>query len=322
MPLRTSLSSLVVVATAIFGVSNSFAQTNPLSPADSRFLETTCGSVVDMQTQTEWAVGQAPSIDPDQLYSWPYSLESCDGGWNIPTPTELATLIERSGPNMRAMGLPAAFSSLTGVPQQASVWTDSSVVWTDSSASMMDEDTQLARYQVAFNFGTGRAVAVLSSQNRPARAFASRPYFTDADWRASPLVFSDFPAQRYSGRAAPIRLASEQERMMRTRLREIATGPTNFAGEYGFGCWGAGAGYVTCAAVSKRTGRVVWLGGVLNNHYPYDDSYEPVTVQNDSRLVVMRGMFNGRYPVADHYYEIRDGSFHLLRRIPKWSDDL
>lgn len=173
-----------------------------------------------------------------------------------------------------------------------------------------------------YDFATGRVSILRGTAIRPMQMLATRPYFTDADRRATPPAFSDFPAsRRYSGRSATVLLPGPEERMFRTRLREIGAGPVAFAGDHAFDCFGSGTSNLVCAAVNKRTGAVIWAPGAIYHGMDarsFDDpGFQAVEYRVDSRMLILRGMVNETNPNGDHYYELRDGAFHLIRTIPK-----
>src|SRR5205807_8936201 len=68
--------------------------------------------------------------------------------------------------------------------------------------------------------------------------------------------FSDFSVKHiYKGAPAKPRL-SKDERMFRTRIREGAELPVQFAGHYTVPAWGCGAGCIYFVIVDSITGRV------------------------------------------------------------------
>lgn len=290
---------------------DTLASSSAPDPLPARFLRQACGSIVDTETRTEWFVG--PVASARDAAGWASRLSRCGSEWNLPSVAELATL-SRAGD---APGVPSGFS---GVGRRARVWADS------SEADERD-GVLFGSFPAAYDFGEGRVVIERGSVVRPLptlllQTFASRPFFTDADRQAEPPAFSAFPAPPpFTGRAASVRLAGPQDRMFRTRLRQIGAGPADFAGEYAFGCWGAGMSNGMCAAVHLPTGTVVWAPGTIfhgRDARSYDDpTFEPVEVRPDSRLLVLRGMVGERVPNGDHYYELRDGAFRLVRTIPQ-----
>lgn len=126
--------------------------------------------------------------------------------------------------------------------------------------------------------------------------------------------FSNYPAySSYSGSPAKVILKTSQERNFRTRLRETQTMPVNFAGEYVFNSWGCGTGCSAGAAVSHRTGHVVFFGDTYNIT---DCDYEFFDFKPNSRLFKVFG------PVDDEgnqfgfsFYEFTDYEFKLIKRV-------
>ena len=126
----------------------------------------------------------------------------------------------------------------------------------------------------------------------------------------APPRFEDFPAAvPRSGPSAPVRIATAGDRMFRTRLREAASQPPDFAGHYKLGLWGCGTSCVMGAAIDARTGGVTWL--------PFTAccarvDAEPLAYRRDSRLLVVRGSRN-EAGSGTYYYRFDGTGFTLLR---------
>lgn len=122
--------------------------------------------------------------------------------------------------------------------------------------------------------------------------------------------FKHYPATAaYSGKPAALKLTSPDAKMFRTRLREGAAQPTNFAGDQVLVLFGCGTGCVYGAAVSHKTGRVVFLPGSVCCWYGEDDmlQYRP-----DSRLLIASGNINEGNQYGHFYYEFNGREFKLV----------
>ena len=127
----------------------------------------------------------------------------------------------------------------------------------------------------------------------------------------APPRFEDFPAPpAHTALQVPPRLATASDRAFRTRLREAAREPPDFAGHYKLALWGCGASCVMGAAIDARTGRVTWL--------PFTvccapaDVTEPLAYRRNSRLLVVRGSRN-EAGGGTYYYALNPHGFTLLR---------
>jgi len=133
---------------------------------------------------------------------------------------------------------------------------------------------------------------------QPARGQAGRPAFA---------AYS--VADRYRGpRVAPRLRAGTAAWHFRTRIREAATQPPNFAGHYVLATWGCGAECVSYAIIDARTGavyfdqRTVCCWGTA-----VPDDFEPVRGQLTSRLLVCTGLLNEQGLNTAHYYTFNGG---------------
>lgn len=113
--------------------------------------------------------------------------------------------------------------------------------------------------------------------------------------------FEDFPAPRYTGQTANVRLMDKQSRQYARILRTESHRPINFAGGYVLATWGCGASCVMGAAIDAKTGSVTWL--------PFTVCcrdlriVEPLEFHLDSRLLVVHGNINETGAATDvHYY--------------------
>jgi hypothetical protein len=129
--------------------------------------------------------------------------------------------------------------------------------------------------------------------------------------------FRDYPAQPYSGPTAPLVLRPDDINF-RTRLRDAARPPANFAGSYSLTTWGCGTECLTGAAVHLSTGRVVWLSSTICC-WPADadGEFQPVLARLNSTLIVLSGLRDERAgDQGAHFYSIEGGHFVHVRDIP------
>lgn len=110
-----------------------------------------------------------------------------------------------------------------------------------------------------------------------------------------------------------MKIAGDDERSYRTRLRDASRQPANFAAEYVMAVWGCGAGCVTGAAVSLRTGRVTFFPGTV---CCWRGDGEMLAFRADSRLLVAAGVVDERGEYGAHFYEFTGKAFKLVRTIP------
>jgi hypothetical protein len=126
--------------------------------------------------------------------------------------------------------------------------------------------------------------------------------------------FNQYPASgAYKGKAATVILATEDERMFRTRLREASTWPANFAGDYVLTSWGCGMSCIMAGVVSRKTGRVYFVPG---NICCWAEEQSPIEFYPNSRLIVLSGFINEQGARGVHYYEFTGKTFKHLKTIP------
>ena len=93
--------------------------------------------------------------------------------------------------------------------------------------------------------------------------------------------FSDYPAQIYKGKKAPLQLGDW--RSFRTRLKWAHDdGEIAFAGSYMVSIWGCGTGCISGAMIDKKTGKVYGLP--IGEGSPYDNCYSSDEDNEDKRL--------------------------------------
>jgi len=121
----------------------------------------------------------------------------------------------------------------------------------------------------------------------------------------------DYPAgEIFRGRAAKVDLRPKESREYRTRLKEAASQPANFAGHYVLAKWGCGSSCAHGAAVDLKSGKVVFLPGTVCC-WPIElpENFEPIEFKLQSRLVVLNGQLNEEGPEGPHYFELANGAF-------------
>lgn len=123
--------------------------------------------------------------------------------------------------------------------------------------------------------------------------------------------FGDYPARIYSGRTRQPDMASDPDaRTYRTKLRDAARGPVNFAGEYVLATWGCGTTCLMGAVINARNGQVTFLPHTI---CCWDaDRDTPIDYRADSNLIVFTGLLDEQDPNAAHYFEFSRGRFHYL----------
>ena len=140
--------------------------------------------------------------------------------------------------------------------------------------------------------------------------------------------FKDYAAPVYKGRAAAPKLTSREAKGYRTRLREGARRPLNFAGHYKLHTWSCGTGCLQTALIDVKTGEVYFpaeLDGFIVCFYQPEavkDLEEALQFRKGSRLIVMSG-----YPVSErakdaprkglYYYEWTGSELKLLKFVEK-----
>jgi hypothetical protein len=135
----------------------------------------------------------------------------------------------------------------------------------------------------------------------------------------------------YDGAPAKVILATPEERNFRTRLRETQTMPVNFAGEYVFTSWGCGSGCSHGAAVSHRTGKVVFFpypnfvgqANCVGHEHDVDEEGQEnlFDFAGNSRLMKVFGtdeIFGGAggTKLEMRFFEFNGSKFKLLKSVP------
>lgn len=141
--------------------------------------------------------------------------------------------------------------------------------------------------------------------------------------------FKDYSVPVYKARAAALKLTTPQARGYRTRLREGARRPINFAGRYKLHTWSCGTGCLQTAFIDAKTGEVFFpaeLNGFILCFFDAEtvahDLEDSLQFEKGSRLIVMSG-----YPVSErgkdepkkglYYYEWTGRELKLLKFVEK-----
>ena len=100
--------------------------------AEDRYTVTPCGSIIDGKNRLEWFVGHDQATDWNQASEWARRLSTCNGGWRMPSLTELKTLYEpnsRTGKGWVFQGViiePHLNAVFKGIGGGTEIWTDRS----------------------------------------------------------------------------------------------------------------------------------------------------------------------------------------------------
>ncbi|WP_139922432.1 hypothetical protein [Hymenobacter sp. DG01] len=130
-------------------------------------------------------------------------------------------------------------------------------------------------------------------------------------------AFQDFSvAKVYKGPHALPRISSGSAAwQFRTRIREAAKHPPNFAGHYVLAAWGCGSECLRYAVIDVVSGQVYfnnetnmsWWGATLPDHFV------PLDFRSSSRLLVLTGALGGEGRNTTHYFILRRGRLTPLR---------
>jgi hypothetical protein len=129
--------------------------------------------------------------------------------------------------------------------------------------------------------------------------------------------FRSFPsASLFQGKPAKPDLSSARAYQFRTRIREGAEQPANFAGQYRMVIWGCGAECVTGVVVDLLRGNVVFLPFSVCCSANRDAKFKAIEFRPDSRLVVFSGLRNETPPDGAYFYDFDGKSFKFIRSVP------
>ena len=128
--------------------------------------------------------------------------------------------------------------------------------------------------------------------------------------QAAPPAFADYPAgARYEGpRTVPHLRPGTAAWQFRTRIREAATQPPNFAGHYVLATWGCGMECVSYVIIDVKTGAVYFDDTTVccwGTDVGVD--FEPVRGQLTSRLLICTGLLKEQGLNKAHYYTFEQG---------------
>jgi hypothetical protein len=136
-----------------------------------------------------------------------------------------------------------------------------------------------------------------------AQTSAQIPQFSDHPVRASALTAAKKPT-----------IATAQDRMFRTRIKQASQEEANFAGHYvlmGIGC---GTSCMHVLVVDKQTGAVIWLPLTLCCADRVGPDAEPLLFRKDSSMVIAIGG-SKETGLGTHYYQLMRGKFKLIHMV-------
>jgi hypothetical protein len=143
--------------------------------------------------------------------------------------------------------------------------------------------------------------------------FCTLAWTASASSKAKPK-FEDYSVTTiYVEKPAKVVLSTPEARQFRTRLREAATGPVTFAGEHVLALFGCGTGCIDGAAISLKTGRVVFLPGSVS---AWHGDGERLEYRPNSRLLIAKGEINESGQTGHHYYKFTGTEFMHLLTVP------
>lgn len=100
----------------------------------------------------------------------------------------------------------------------------------------------------------------------------------------------------------------------RTRIRELAQQPPNFAGHYVLATWGCGAECLSYAIVDVASGQVYFDDvSVCCWGTAVPDSFQPVDFRLTSQLIIFTGLLAEEGQNEPHYYQFQKGHLVALR---------
>jgi hypothetical protein len=122
-------------------------------------------------------------------------------------------------------------------------------------------------------------------------------------------------ASRYRGPGVvPQLLPGTAAWQFRTRIREAATQPPNFAGHYVLATWGCGAECVSYVIIDVKSGTVYFDDMTVCWGMAVPVDFEPVYGRIDSRLLVFTGMLSEQGSNTVHYYTFSKGQLTAVPR--------
>lgn len=132
-------------------------------------------------------------------------------------------------------------------------------------------------------------------------------------------VFAQYPADNpdaiFTLVNKPPILDTKEKIDFRTRIKEIAKDPVNFAGHYAVGSWGCGTGCSTWVIIDARNGKVL-LPFIEVTVLPDEDQPDVSFARFSlgSRVIVFHGQLNENGPSGLHYFVIENGSLKPIAK--------
>lgn len=133
--------------------------------------------------------------------------------------------------------------------------------------------------------------------------------------------FAQFPSPVYHGLVGRLDLSSPDAYQYRTRLRNGAQQPVNFAGHYQLVQWGCGADCLTGAIIDVLTGQVTFLPSVefapsVGPNGIDSIPFNSIQFRTNSRLIVFSGQLNETGVIGVHFDLWNGSGFQDLLTIP------
>lgn len=129
-----------------------------------------------------------------------------------------------------------------------------------------------------------------------------------------PHKFISYPSGPiFRGHSVSPNLLTRDAYQYRTRLRDAAQQPANFASYWRLELWGCGTQCLTGAAVNLANGSVVFLPfSVCCSARLAEPDFSPVGFRADSRLIVFSGLRNEEGEDKSHFYDFNGQTFTYL----------
>lgn len=117
-------------------------------------------------------------------------------------------------------------------------------------------------------------------------------------------------------RAAPD-LRSRETYAYRTRLREAAPNPPNFASDHRVVLWGCGTSCTAGAVIDQRSGRVTFFPfSICCSAKDREQGFNSVEFRATSALIIFTGLRNEEGVDGSHFYEFTGAGFRFLHTVP------
>lgn len=142
-----------------------------------------------------------------------------------------------------------------------------------------------------------------------------------AAWAQPAPTFSDFSTGvLYRGARSDPDLSSREAYSFRTRLRQGASLPANFASNFRLVTWGCGTTCEHGAVIDQRNGRVTFLPFFICCTKS-EEAAEPIDFRSDSALIVFTGLRGEQEPDGRHYYRFTGEQFVHLKSVGLTASD-